>query len=399
MINTADQNLLIHVAGPDRPGITESLMKLIARSPHEVIDMGQAVTHGLLSLSIVIQFHEAHDGQGQGLLKDLLFEASTMGLALTYQLVQAEQLTTDTPEERFIVSCVSELGLNSVFIHAMAKSLALKKINIHRIDKISPRSLVGLEFMTSLPQGLDLESIKSDLIALSAEHKVDVAFLKDNVFRRAKRLVVFDMDSTLIQAEVIDELALLAGSGEHVKEITEKAMNGELDFRQSLIERVKTLEGLDVSQLQTVLDRLPLTPGVQDFIRTIKSLGFKVAIISGGFSFFTDALKNKLGIDYAFGNELEIKNNKLTGKVSGTIIDADQKAFLLKFIAQQEGIHLEQVVAIGDGANDLPMLATAGLGIAFHAKDHVRKSAQNHMSHGPMTSILYFLGIPGAGNY
>lgn len=398
MIVTADQNLLIHVAGPDRPGITESLMRLIARSPHEVIDMGQAVTHGLLSLSIVIQFHEAQDGQGQGLLKDLLFEASTMGLALTYQLVQAEKLT-DEPSERFIVSCVSEKGLNSVFIHAMAKSLAQKKINIHRIDKISPRSLVGLEFMTSLPKGLDLETIKSELIALSSEYKVDVAFLKDNVFRRAKRLVVFDMDSTLIQAEVIDELAELAGSGEHVKKITEKAMNGELDFRQSLLERVATLEGLEVAQLKQVLDRLPLTQGVEDFIRTIKSLGFKVAIISGGFSYFTDALKNQLGIDYAFGNQLEIKNNKLTGRVSGTIIDADQKAFLLKFIAQQEGIHLEQVVAIGDGANDLPMLATAGLGIAFHAKDHVRKSAQNHMSHGPMTSILYFLGIPGAQKY
>lgn len=203
------------------------------------------------------------------------------------------------------------------------------------------------------------------------------------------------MDSTLIQTEVIDELADRAGVGEEVRAITEKAMNGELDFNESLRARVATLKGLKKEVLQEVLDHLPLTEGVEDFIKTVKRLGYKVAIISGGFSFFTDALKERLKIDYSFGNELEIQDDKLTGRVMGTVINAEQKAFLLKLIAQQENISLEQVVAIGDGANDLPMLSAAGLGIAFHAKDVVRRQASQRMSHGPMTSILYFLGIPG----
>jgi phosphoserine phosphatase len=222
-----------------------------------------------------------------------------------------------------------------------------------------------------------------------------VAFLKDNVFRRNKRLIVFDMDSTLIQTEVIDELADLCGVGEEVKLITHRAMNGEIDFDESLKLRVSKLKGLDTKKMQEILDRLPLTPGVEDFLRTVKNLGYKVALISGGFTFFADALKAKLGLDYSFANELEIVDGRLTGNVKGTIVNANQKAILVKLIAQQENISLEQVVAIGDGANDLPMLATAGLGIAFHAKDIVRKEAQQHMSHGPMTSILYFLGIPG----
>lgn len=373
-------------------------MGLIADSPHEVIDIGQAVTHGLLSLSIVIQFDTKKDGQGQELLKDLLFEATKMGLALTYQVVNASAVQEQS-SERFIVSCVAEQGLTASFVHAVAGCLAERKINIHRIDKISPQKFTGLEILTTLRANTDLDELKKELIALSAQFAVDIAFLKDNVFRRAKRLVVFDMDSTVIEGEVIDELAELAGSGEQVRAITAKAMNGEIDFKTSLHQRVATLKGLKVDQLDHVLKGLVLTPGVHDFITTIKSLGFKVALISGGFTYFTDALKQRLGLDYAFGNELEIHQGELTGKVKGTIVDADQKAFLLKFIAQQEGIHLEQVVAIGDGANDLPMLATAGLGIAFHAKDNVRKQAQNHMSHGPMTSILYFLGIPGPGQY
>lgn len=203
------------------------------------------------------------------------------------------------------------------------------------------------------------------------------------------------MDSTLIQTEVIDELADLCGVGDEVKAVTHRAMNGELDFDESLKLRVSKLKGLETKKMQEILDRLPLTPGVEDFLKTVKNLGYKVALISGGFTFFADALKAKLGLDYSFANELEIVDGKLTGNVKGTIVNANQKALLVKLISQQENISLEQVVAIGDGANDLPMLATAGLGIAFHAKDIVRKQAQQHMSHGPMTSILYFLGIPG----
>lgn len=391
------EHLLITVSGPDKPGITSALMKILSRSTHGLVDMGQAVTHGLLSLSFVIEFHK--EPEGDNVLKDLLFEANKLGLTLNYQIIDNGQEPTEIPQEKFIVSCVSVERITASFMRDMAQTLAQFKINISRIDKISPKDFLCVEFMTTVPVGIDWNELKSKLISISAAHHIDVAFLKDNVFRRSKRLVVFDMDSTLIQAEVIDELAVAAGVGEKVKAITERAMNGEIDFDQSLIERVSCLKGLPVEKMQDILDHLPLTPGVEDFMQTTKTLGLKVAIISGGFTFFTDALKRKIGADYAFGNELEIIDGKLSGKVKGTIVNAQQKAFLLKLLAQQEGIHTEQVVAIGDGANDLPMLSTAGLGIAFHAKDIVKKSAQSQLSHGPMTSVLYFLGIPGPGKH
>lgn len=396
-MSTASEHLLITVSGPDKPGITSALMKILSRSTHGLVDMGQAVTHGLLSLSFVIEFHK--EPEGDNILKDLLFEANKLGLTLNYQIVNNGQEPTETAQEKFIVSCVSVERITASFMRDMAQTLAQFKINISRIDKISPKDFLCVEFMTTVPTGIDWNELKSKLISISAAHHIDVAFLKDNVFRRSKRLVVFDMDSTLIQAEVIDELAVAAGVGEKVKAITERAMNGEIDFDQSLIERVSCLKGLPVEKMQGILDHLPLTPGVEEFMQTTKTLGLKVAIISGGFTFFTDALKRKIGADYAFGNELEIIDGKLSGKVKGTIVNAQQKAFLLKLLAQQEGIHTEQVVAIGDGANDLPMLSTAGLGIAFHAKDIVKKSAQSQLSHGPMTSVLYFLGIPGPGKH
>lgn len=396
-MSTASEHLLITVSGPDKPGITSALMKILSRSTHGLVDMGQAVTHGLLSLSFVIEFHK--EPEGDNVLKDLLFEANKLGLTLNYQIVNNGQEPTEVEQEKFIVSCVSVERITASFMRDMAQTLAQFKINISRIDKISPKDFLCVEFMTTVPAGIDWNELKSKLISISAAHHIDVAFLKDNVFRRSKRLVVFDMDSTLIQAEVIDELAVAAGVGEKVKAITERAMNGEIDFDQSLIERVSCLKGLPVEKMQGILDQLPLTPGVEEFMQTTKTLGLKVAIISGGFTFFTDALKRKIGADYAFGNELEIIDGKLSGKVKGTIVNAQQKAFLLKLLAQQEGIHTEQVVAIGDGANDLPMLSTAGLGIAFHAKDIVKKSAQSQLSHGPMTSVLYFLGIPGPGKH
>lgn len=396
-MSSASEHLLITVSGTDKPGITSALMKILARSTHELVDMGQAVTHGLLSLSFVIEFNT--EPEGDNVLKDLLFEANKLGLTLNYQIIKNVQEQSHQLQEKFIVTCVSVQRITASFLRDMAQTLAGFEINISRIDKISPSDFHCVEFVTTVPAGIDWNELKSKLISISAVHLIDVAFLKDNVFRRSKRLVVFDMDSTLIQAEVIDELAVAAGVGDKVKAITERAMNGEIDFDRSLIERVSCLKGLSVDKMQDILDQLPLTPGVEEFMQTTKTLGLKVAIISGGFTFFTDALKRKIGADYAFGNELEIVEGKLSGKVKGTIVNAQQKAFLLKLLAQQEGIHTEQVVAIGDGANDLPMLSTAGLGIAFHAKDIVKKSAQSQLSHGPMTSVLYFLGIPGPGKH
>jgi phosphoserine phosphatase len=388
------KTILVTVSGPDGPGITARLMKIIASYNVDVLDMGQAVTHGLLSLSFVLGFNSTSN-DGGNILKDLLFDANGMGLVLSYKVVEEKIHTMEMESDKFIVTCVSPLKVTALFVADLAQVLANYKINIERIDKVSPKEFSSMEICTSIPKSLDSKALKSELMKVSTNHKIDVAFLKDNVFRRNKRMIVFDMDSTLIQAEVIDELAELCGVGAEVKAITERAMNGEMDFDESLKLRVSKLKGLKVERMQEVLENLPLTPGVEEFIKTIKILGYKVALISGGFTFFADALKKKLGLDYSFANELEVKDGELTGRVTGTIVNANQKAILVKLIAQQENISLEQVVAIGDGANDLPMLAAAGLGIAFHAKDVVRKEAQQHLSHGPMTSILYFLGIPG----
>lgn len=391
--NSTKRNILVTVSGPDQPGITSKLMHLVTEHGASLRDMGQAVTHGLLSLSFLIEVN----GEEPTVVKELLFSCTQLNLTLTFQEIELR----DLPElgEKFILSCVSTQNLPASFVRDVADAVASAGINILRIDNMTPQNFTCLEITTTVPKGLSWKKVKEKLLEISTAHKVDVAFIKDNVFRRSKRLIVFDMDSTLIQTEVIDEMADVAGVGSEVRHITEEAMNGKMDFNESLKQRVSKLKGLKESQLQTILEGLPFTPGAVEFIQTVKSLGYKVALISGGFTFFAYALKEKLGLDYAFANELEIIDGKLTGEIEGTIVNAEQKAFLLKVIAQQEKISLEQVVAIGDGANDLPMLAAAGLGIAFHAKDIVKQEAEQHMSHGPMTSILYFLGIPGPGQH
>ena len=385
--------ILIKVNGPDKPGITFNLLNVITHGNHAVRDMGQSVTHGLLSLSILIEISKNQNDYP--VIKDLLFTAKKLGLTLDFEIL-GEKETTEKMKEaetKFILNVVSTEAIPVNFLRDIAQTLSENNVNIHRIDTIDPNKFTALEITTSISGSMNWDQLKEKLIAISNEHQVDAAFIRDNVWRRNKRLIVFDMDSTLIQTEVIDEMAIEHGVGDKVKEITDQAMNGELDFKQSLTERVKLLSGMDEQKLRVILDRLEFTPGAEKFIKTVKSLGYKVALISGGFTFFAEALKEKLYLDYAFANELEISNGELSGKVKGTIVDAEQKATLLKLITQQEGINLEQVVAIGDGANDLPMLSVAGLGIAYHAKDIVRKQASNHMSHGPMTTILHFLGV------
>jgi phosphoserine phosphatase len=396
MSETAQKNnyILVTVSGADKPGITSKLMQVIAKNKAELADMGQSVTHGLLSLSILIKADEEQD---TSILKELLFESKKLGIDLDFELIENGTSFSDQQEnhEVFILSCVTTETITAAFIGDVASLLAQHNINIDRIDNVT-KKFNSVEITTNTPKSANWDQLKQHLIEISNRHLIDMAFLKDNVFRRSKRLIVFDMDSTLIQTEVIDEMAEKKGVGKQVKLITEKAMNGELNYDESLLERVKMLEGLSKSEMQEILERLPYTQGVEEFIDTVKGLGYKVAVISGGFNFFTNALKQKLGIDYAFANELEFdSNDKLTGKITGTIINPAQKALLLDLIAQQENISIEQVVAIGDGANDLPMLSKAGLGIAFHAKDIVRKNAPHQLGHGPMTSILYFLGIPG----
>ncbi len=383
-------NYLITVSGLDRPGITAYMMDIVVKENCKIKDIGQAVTHGLLSLSFLIETPTSED---PSLLKELLFAANKMDLKLEYQQIKNQKDITPIIGNKFVLSCVSTRTITPKFIRDTAQILAKYNANIIRIDNITPGKFKCLEISTSIPKEIDESKIKKEVMQISQNHNLDMAFLKDNIYRRSKRLISFDMDSTLIQNEVIDELAKEHGIEEEIKSITEKAMNGEIDYSESIKKRVSKLKGLKVDNLQIILKRLVLTQGAEEFISTVKSLGYKVALISGGFTYFADHLKTLLNLDYAFANELEIKNGKLTGNILGTIIDPKQKALILKTIAQQEKIAIEQTVAIGDGANDLPMLAASGLGIAYHAKDIVRKKASHQISYGPMTSVLYFLGI------
>lgn len=386
--------VLVTISGADHPGISAEIMKCIAQGNTTIEDMGQSITHGFLTLSILLNIQdENHDNSP--LLKELLFTAKKMNMELEFQVIKDEK-SIIPHGDKYILSCVSHSGITASFLYDISSTLANHKINIQRVDKVSENELKSLDIATlAQAENVDWNLVKQELMAISNKHQTDMALLKDNVWRRNKRLIVMDMDSTLIQSEVIVEMAKVHGVSDKVHEITERAMNGELDFTGSLIERVKLLQGMEESKLQDILKSIKLTEGVEDFIKTVKKIGYKVAIISGGFQYFANAFKDKLGIDYAFANELDFVDGNLTGKVTGNIIDANKKAMLVEMLAQQENINLEQVVAIGDGANDLPMLAKAGLGIAFHAKPIVKETAEQHMSHGPMTTILYFLGIPG----
>ena len=382
--------ILLTVSGPDHPGITFKLMDILHRSKVSIIDIGQNVTYHFLSLSILVDSGNI----SKTVLEEFEQETKRQGLSLKKQHIISRE-RKNLSHEGLILSCVSQETLKAKFIGALSKVLFENSINIRRIDNAASNSkqLRVLEILSDAPADFDRHKVRCQLFEVSNTYKVDIALLKDNIFRRSKRLIVFDIDSTLIKTEIIDEMGKLHGIGSEIESITNKAMTGQIDFETALVERVKQLKGFTKSKMQLILDNLSYTEGVQKFIHTVKSFGYKVALISGGFSFFAYSLKKRLDIDYAFANELEIVNGKLTGNIKGEIINAQKKALLLKSMAQKEKISLEQVVAIGDGANDLPMLATAGLGIAYHAKDIVRKAAQNHLSYGPMTSILYFLGL------
>lgn len=389
----SEQQVLVTVSGLDHPGITSKLMKVLVKNHATISDMGQAVTHGLLSLSFLLGHDE--EFESSGVLKDLLLETKKMKMNLDFQVIESDYVPPKD-RERYMVSCVAPDKLPAQFIGEIAELLASHEVNIVRIDNRSNDiKFSSLDILAETHEKLDWIKLKEDLVGISNQHQIDIGLVQDNVFRQNKRLIVFDMDSTLIQTEVIDEMGASFGLGDQIKAITEKAMNGEIDFDNALKERVKLLKGLKKSELDEIAARLPVTEGVQSFIKIVKSLGYKTAIVSGGFRYFAEGLREKLGMDYAFANELEFEGDTLTGKVRGQVVNGAQKAFILELLAQQENISLEQVVAIGDGANDLPMLSKAGLGIAFHAKEKVKKEAKQLMSHGPMTSILYFLGIPG----
>jgi len=382
--------VLITATGEDAPGITATLTKIIADAGTDIIDIEQVVIHNVLTLSLLIDVKEE---EKKPLLKDLLYKAQEMNIDLDFKLVSEKDSIVNSPvEHQCVITCLGDYITSDVMATVTAE-LFEEGFNIEKIGKLARGNLHCLEITASSEQPIHIKELTAFFLNISHETGIDIAVQKESIYRRSKRLVVMDMDSTLIQVEVIDELAAHAGVGDKVSEITERAMNGEIDFKEALRERVALLAGLSEEALEKVYQSLPLTQGAENLIRVLKKLGYKTAVISGGFDYFTSRLKSELGLDYAYSNGLEIKDGKLTGNVLGEIVDGKRKAELLEEIAGKESISLDQTIAIGDGANDLPMLGKAGLGIAFNAKKTVREAASYSISQKSLDSILYLLGI------
>lgn len=384
---TASDTLLISVAGPDRPGITAQLSTLLAEAGARLLDVEQVVVQRFLSLHFLVALD---DETSQRVLKDLLWKSRELGLHIDFRPVSQEE--DDATRVAFAVTILkAELGAN---VLARAAAAAAKHgFNIDKIGQLSRKNLSSLELILGGAANADAQGLREDLLRVEKELGCDVALQKEGLLRRSKRLVVLDMDSTLIQQEVIDELARLMGVYDQVAAVTHKAMNGEINFDDALRERVKQLAGAPVSVFEEVLQKIELTPGAENFVRVLKRLGYRIAVISGGFIQVTEPIRHRLGLDYGFANELEVANGKLTGRVIGAIVNRQRKADLLESLAQMERISLEQVIAVGDGANDLDMLAKAGLGIAFNAKRSVQEKARYRFNQRNLDAILYLLGF------
>lgn len=377
------RTILVRVSGRDRPGITAALLEIMARGRVELFDMEQVVVRERLTLDLLVGVDADDD-----VLKDLLFYGWEHGVGIDFEVVEDTSQRASLP--RFAVTVIGPT-LRPQQLRAVADAIVEGGGNIDRIVRLSRYPVVSFELVVV---GGDLDRMRESLVVAAArEAGMDIAIQRESLERRAKRLVVLDVDSTLIQDEAIELLAEEAGCRDEVQAITERAMAGELDFEASLRQRVALLQGLDVAVLERVRQRIRLTPGARTFVRTLKRLGFRIAIVSGGFTAVTDHLRDELGIDHAAANQLEIVDGVLTGRLVGPIVDRAGKARILREVAAAEGIPTEQTVAVGDGANDLDMLAAAGLGIAFNAKPVVREAADTTVSVPYLDAILFLLGI------
>ena len=393
--------ILINITGKDKPGLTSSLTNILAQYEVIVLDIGQAVIHDYLSLGMLVEIPSSHSSSS--ILKDLLFKAHKLDIQIRFSAINAENYIgwiTKNGHERLIITLLGRT-LTAEQLSEVTAAIAANHLNIDIITNLSgsvsldnselnPKACIQLTVSGKLNNP---GRLRQKLLEISEKTGIDISFHVDNIYRHARKLIVFDMDSTLIQCEVIDELAKHAGVGKQVAQITLAAMNGEMDFKESFTRRLALLKGLDERFLAEVVKTLELTEGAQLVVDTLKKLGYKLGIISGGFDYFGKYLQNKLGLDYVFTNGLEIKDGKITGNVIGDVIDGPKKAEILKTIATVENISLEQTIAVGDGSNDLPMLSIAGLGIAFHAKPIVREKARKAISSVGLDGLLYLMGI------
>lgn len=386
-MNNNTELILIRITGLDRPGLTASITEILSKYDVTILDIGQADIHSTLSLGILFKSQEKDSGN---IMKELLFKASALGINIRFYPVTVEEYeewVNMQGKNRYILTLLGR-KLTAKQIAAVTGILAEQGLNIDAIKRLTGRIPLDerkanvracIEFsVRGTPR--QREEMQQALMKLSSDLEMDFSFQLDNMYRRMRRLICFDMDSTLIQTECIDELA-------------ERAMRGEIDFIESFTERVALLKGLDESVMKEIAENLPITEGVERLMFVLKRYGYKIAILSGGFTYFGNYLKDKFGIDYVYANELEIVNGKLTGRYLGDVVDGKRKAELLKLIAQVERVDIAQTIAVGDGANDLPMLSEAGLGIAFHAKPKVVANAQQSINTIGLDGVLYFLGF------